>query len=232
MNYLAEFCSPIKAIGEQNHRLRTPIESIYEFYYFSNRAKALHIDFTTVLWYTDRKEAAKALEDAVLAIKYADTPVKVGSFQGFDLSVTVNSNMMGGGMSACLQGAASHTTKLIESFAHNLNRLEATLYNIDGRIERTQDNLAKLRLDHAEAQKIVAEPFPQQEELDTKEQRLKVVTDELNQAAIEAKKNAPKREKTCYFERAKMKRDAARLGKKPKTPKNQTKGRSKKQGIE
>lgn len=182
--------------------------------------------------YTDRKEAAKALEDAVLAIKYADTPVKVGSFQGFDLSVTVNSNMMGGGMSAGLQGAASHTTKLIESFAHNLNRLEAALYNIDGRIERTQDNLAKLRLDHAEAQKIVAEPFPQQEELDTKEQRLKVVTDELNQAAIEAKKNAPKREKTCYFERAKMKRDAARLGKKPKTPKDQTKGRSKKQGIE
>lgn len=182
--------------------------------------------------YTDRKEAAKALEDAVLAIKYADTPVKVGSFQGFDLSVTVNSNMMGGGMSAGLQGATSHTTKLIESFAHNLNRLEAALYNIDGRIERTQDNLAKLGLDHAEAQKIVAEPFPQQEELDTKEQRLKVVTDELNQAAIEAKKNAPKREKTCYFERAKMKRDAARLGKKPKTPKDQTKGRSKKQGIE
>lgn len=181
--------------------------------------------------YTDRKEAAKALEDAVLAIKYADTPVKVGSFQGFDLSVTVNSNMMGGGMSACLQGAASHTTKLIESFAHNLNRLEAALYNIDGRIERTQDNLAKLRLDHAEAQKIVAEPFPQQEELDTKEQRLKVVTDELNQAAIEAKKNAPKREKTCYFERAKMKRDAARLAKKPKTPKDKAKSRSK-QGIE
>lgn len=182
--------------------------------------------------YTDRKEAAKALEDAVLAIKYADTPVKVGSFQGFDLSVTVNSNMMGGGMSACLKGAASHTTKLIESFAHNLNRLEVALYNIDSRIERTQTDLAKLRLDHEEAQKIVAEPFPQQEELDSKEERLKVLTDELNQAAIEAKKNAPKREKTCYFERTKMKRDAARLAKKPRPPKAQTKGRSKKQGIE
>ena len=181
--------------------------------------------------YTDRKEAAKALEDAVLAIKYADTPVKVGSFQGFDLSVTMHSNMMGGGMSACLQGAASHTTKLIESFAHNLNRLEAALYNIDGRIERTQDNLAKLRLDHAEAQKIVAEPFPQQEELDSKEDRLKVLTAELNQAAIEAKKNAPKRDKTCYFERAKMKRDAARLAKKPRNPKDKAKGRGK-QGIE
>ena len=178
------------------------------------------------------KKRLRLLEDAVLAIKYADTPVKVGSFQGFDLSVTVNSNMMGGGMSACLKGAASHTTKLIESFAHNLNRLEAALYNIDGKIERTQENLAKLRLDHAEAQKIVAEPFPQQDELDSKEERLKVLTDELNQVAIEAKKNAPKREKTCYFERAKMKRDAARLAKKPKAPKDKAKGRSKKQGIE
>lgn len=182
--------------------------------------------------YTDRKEAAKALEDAVLAIKYADTPVKVGSFQGFELSVTINSNLMGGGKTACLRGAASHTTKLIESFAHNLNRLESALYNIDGRIDRTQADLAKLRLDHEEAQKIVAEPFPHQAELDSKEKRLKVLTDELNQAAIEAKKNAPKRDKTCYFERAKMKRDAMRLAKKPKTPKDKGKGRDKKQGIE
>ena len=80
-------------------------------------------------------------------------PVKVGSFQGFDLSVTMHSNLMGGGVTATLRGAAEHSTKLIESFAHNLNRLESALYNIDGRIERTQENLAKLRLDHAEAKK-------------------------------------------------------------------------------
>ena len=181
--------------------------------------------------YTDRKEAAKALEDAVLAIKYADTPVKVGSFQGFDLSVTMHSNLMGGGVTATLQGTAVHSTKLIESFAHNLNRLESALYNIDGRIERTQADLAKLRVDHAEAQKIVAEPFPQQAELEAKEDRLKTVTDELNQAAMEAKKNAPKREKTCYFERAKMKRDAMRIAKQPK--KSKTRGQDKKKpGLE
>ena len=182
--------------------------------------------------YTDRKEAAKALETAVLAVKFADTPVKVGSFQGFDLSVTMHSNLMGGGVTATLRGAAEHSTKLIESFAHNLNRLESALYNIDGRIERTRENLAKLRLDNAEAEKIVAEPFPQQEELESKEERLKVLTDELNQAAIEAKENAPKREKTCYFERAKMKRDAMRIAKKPRTPSDKAKGKTKKQGIE
>lgn len=113
-----------------------------------------------------------------------------------------------------------------------LDDYHRALYNIDGRIERTQADLAKLRLDHEEAKKIVAEPFPQQEELDSKEERLKVLTDELNQAAIEAKKNAPMREKTCFFERAKMKRDAARLAKQQKAPKDKAKGKSKKQGIE
>ena len=183
--------------------------------------------------YTDRKEAAKALETAALAIKYADTPIKVGSFQGFDLTITVNSSAMGGGKSACLRGAASHTTKLIDSFAHNLNRLESALYNIDGRIGAMNDELAKLRLDYAEAQKIVAEPFPQQAELETKEDRLKVLTDELNLAAIEAKKNAPKREKTCYFDRAKQRKEAARVAKqKSKPSKQKSKDKDKKQGIE
>lgn len=173
--------------------------------------------------YTDRKEAAKAFEDAALGIRIADTAVKIGSFQGFDLSVTMNSSAMGGGMTAKMQGQATHSTKLIESFAHNLNRLESALYNIDGRIEGVKENLAKLRLDHAEAQKIVAEPFPQQAELDSKEDRLKTLTDELNKAAIEAKKNAPKREKTCYFERAKLKRDAMKIAKKPKKSKDKGK---------
>ena len=38
----------------------------------------------------------KALEDAVLAIKYADTHVNFGSFQALDLSVTVNIYLIGG----------------------------------------------------------------------------------------------------------------------------------------
>lgn len=179
--------------------------------------------------YADRKEAAQALEDAVLDFvkRSSDSEKEIGEFQGFDLSVTMRNSAMGGDMTACLRGAALHTPKLIESFAHNLNRLEAALYNIDGRVERTQADLAKLRVDFAEAQKLAAESFPQQEELDSKEECLKILTDELNKAAMEAKRNAPKREKTCYFERAKMKRDAMRIAKKPKQ--NKDKGKNKKQ---
>jgi hypothetical protein len=52
----------------------------------------------------------------------------------------------------------------------------------------------------------------------------------LNLAAIEAKKNAPKREKTCYFERAKLKKEAMRIAKQPK--KGKDKSMVKKQEIE
>lgn len=135
--------------------------------------------------------------------------------------------MMGGGMSASMKGETTRSTKLIENFYHNLNRIEANLYNIDSKIEGTNENLAKLRLDYAEAQKIVSEPFPQQTELENKEERLKTLMEELNQAAIEAKKNAPKREKTCYFERAKLKRDAMRISQKPKKIKSKDQDKNK-----
>ena len=138
---------------------------------------------------------------------------------------------MGGGMSATMTGAYPHTTKLIESFAHNLRRLEGSLYNIDRKIDEVNTSLAKLRVDHTEAQKIVAEPFAQADELATKETRLKSLTEELNQVAIEAKKNAPKKEKTCYFERAKLKKEAAKIAKRSSTAKNQ-KSKSKDKGIE
>ena len=134
---------------------------------------------------------------------------------------------MGGGMSAVMQGEHSHTTNLIESFAHNLRRLEGCLYNIDRRIDDVNNSLAKLRIDYTEAQKIVAEPFSQADELAEKEERLKVLTDELNQAAIEAKKNAPKKEKTCYFERAKLKKEAVRIARKSPEKASKTKSQEK-----
>ncbi|HPY85450.1 MAG TPA: helicase C-terminal domain-containing protein [Ruminococcus flavefaciens] len=158
--------------------------------------------------YTDRKEAAKALETATLAIKYADTPVKVGSFQGFPLTVTVNSNWKGGGMFAELSGAYLHSVRLGENFLGNLRRVENALYKIDSKINDVQAELARLRVDFAEAQKIISEPFPQEHELKDKEDRLKTLTEELNKVAAEAKKNAPKKENTCYFALAKLKKEA------------------------
>ena len=69
-------------------------------------------------------------------------------------------------------------------------------------------------------------------ELDTKEDRLKTLTDELNKAAIESKKNAPKREQTCYFQRAQLKREAARIARKKSAPNKDKAQDKKKPGLE
>lgn len=229
-NTVYEMEDKIKVFPEREERLNNALENLR---YDREYLRKLPIDEETKLpvfritigetEYTDRKEAAKAFEDAVLNIRVADNSVQIGEFQGFPLSVTMNSPAMGGGITATIKGAYLHSTKLIESFAHNLKRLEGSLYNIDRKINDTNTNLTKLRVDFNEAQKIVSEPFPQADELDTKEFRLKTLTEELNQAAIEAKKNAPKKEKTCYFERAKLKKEAFRISQQSKKKNNEKK---------
>lgn len=240
-NTVYEMQDKIKAFPMKEEQLTTALSSLQ-----ADRKvlKALPIDSETKLpvfkikigevEYTDKKEAAKAFESAALAIRTADTPVKVGEFQGFPLSITVHSPAMGGGMTATMKGEYTHFAKLISSFTHNLNRIEAGFYNIDQRIDQVKTNLSKLRVDYEEAQKIVSAPFPQQAELESKSERLETLTAALNLAAIEAKKNAPKREQTCYFQRAQLKRDAARIAKKksaPKKSKEQDKDK-KKPGLE
>lgn len=126
----------------------------------------------------------------------------------------MNSPAMGGGVLATMQGAYPHTTKLIESFTHNLKRLKGSLYNIDRKINDVNTELSKLKVDYAEAQKIVAEPFPQAQELSDQGSRLKTLTAELNKAAMEAKKKPNLKKKPDYFERAKLKKEAMRISKK------------------
>lgn len=62
------------------------------------------------------------------------------------------------------------------------------------------------------------ELFPQQAELKSKEERLKDLTIAINLAAIEVKKNAPKREKICYFDRSKCKKETMRVAKQKSNP--------------
>jgi len=238
-NTVYEMQDKIKAFPMKEEQLTTALSNLQAD---RKALKALPIDPETKLpvfkmkigdvEYTDKKEAAKALEEVALSIRIADTPVKVGEFQGFPLSITVHSPAMGGGMTATMQGEYQHSAKLISSFAHNMSRIEAGLYNIDRRIDQVKTNLSKLRVDYDEAQKIVSAPFPQQAELESKSERLEKLTTALNLAAIEAKKNAPKREQTCYFQRAQLKREAARIAKKKSAPKKTKAQDKKKPGLE
>ena len=174
--------------------------------------------------YTDRKEAPQALEDAVLDFvkKSSDSEKEIGEFQGFKLSV--KAVMFGNepDISITMKGNAEHKCALTSSFSANLKRMESTLYKIDQTISDAQNNVNKLKMDLENAQRIVNTPFPQQAELEQKTERLASLTDELNQAAIEAKKNAPEKKRTCYFERAKLKKEAFKDRQKTTKPKERS----------
>mgnify|MGYP002708407922 CR=1 FL=1 len=178
--------------------------------------------------YTDRKEAAQALEDAVLDFvkKSSDSEKEIGEFQGFKLSV--KAVMFGNepDISVTMKGNAEHKCALTSSFSANLKRMESTLYKIDQTINDTQNSINKLKMDLENAMRIVNTPFPQQAELEEKTERLTALTEELNQAAIEAKKNAPEKQRTCYFERAKLKKEAFKDRQKPSKRKEQSKDRN------
>lgn len=158
-------------------------------------------------------------------IKHSNDESKViGEFQGF--SVPVSAVMLGKepDISISMKGEATHSCQLISSFTANFKRMESALYRIDQKIDDVQQNINKLDMDYKNAEKIVNTPFSKQEELETKTVRLASLTNELNQAAIEAKKNAPKQERTCYFERAKLKKEAFQNNKsKEKTQKQEKK---------
>ena len=174
--------------------------------------------------YTDRKEAAQALEDAVLDFvkKSSDSEKEIGEFQGFKLSV--KAVMFGNepDISITMKGNAEHKCALTSSFSANLKRMESTLYKIDQTISDAQNNINKLKMNLENARRIVNTPFPQQAELEQKTERLASLTDELNQAAIEAKKNAPEKQRTCYFERAKLKKEAFKDRQKTTKPKERS----------
>lgn len=171
--------------------------------------------------YTDRKEAAQALEDTVLDFvkKSSDSEKEIGEFQGFKLSV--KAVMFGNepDISITMKGNAEHKCALTSSFSANLKRMESTLYKIDQTINDTQNSINKLKMDLENAMRIVDTSFPQQAELEEKTERLTALTEKLNQAAMEAKKNAPEKQRTCYFERAKLQKEAFKDRQKTAKPK-------------
>lgn len=157
--------------------------------------------------YTDRTEAAKALETACLElISKSDEPVTIGKFHGFPLTVSYSSIEQG--LKATLHGAAQHKSDFSISFASNIKKLENSVFKIENNIDDVKTDLHRQELDVLEAKQILQQPFTQETELENKEKRLVELTEELNEAAAQAKLNNPGKQRTCYFEMAKLKKDS------------------------
>ena len=133
--------------------------------------------------YTDKDEAGKALIEACKQAARADITrnVEVGSYQGFKLNIGYEP--MNRVYVATLSGSASYKTELGGSESGNFTRLDNALNGMEDKLTATKQQLERLQNQLEEAMAQLDTPFPHEQELQEKSQRLDELTKQLESAA-------------------------------------------------
>ena len=126
---------------------------------------------------TDKENAGAAL---IQACKDQTTPqrTEIGRYRGFKMYVEYD--YMKKTFEMTLQGAVSHRLDLSASVLGNLTRIENAIGNISGRIAATQEKLATLEKQLADAKEELKKPFLQEAEYQEKNARLTQLNIELD----------------------------------------------------
>ncbi len=140
--------------------------------------------------FVEKDTAGEALLSVMKEVQGLE-PLKIGTYRGFDMSLTLED--FGKQYILTLKGEISHRVELGKDVRGNLIRMDNALGNIPGRIQAAEVQLASIREQLETAKTEVGKPFPQEEELKTKNARLIELNAELD---IEKQaKTAPVEEK-------------------------------------
>ena len=126
--------------------------------------------------FTDKKEAGIAFMAEATA-KAKEDYVKIGSFAGFDVKVMKTSEGIKGLISG-KQGYSFNTYPNNTTFM--INHMISVVESITEKVNAWNAQLVETKKDMAEQEKLIAEPFAKQAELDEKRKRYKEVMDILN----------------------------------------------------
>lgn len=127
--------------------------------------------------YTDKKEAGVALMAEATAKATADRYNTIGSFAGFDLRVIKSSE----GINGLLVGKQGYPFKTYSgNTTFMISQLAGVVESIDERVKLWQHDLTEVQKDIADQEKLIAEPFAKQAELDQKRARYNEVMEILN----------------------------------------------------
>ncbi len=105
-------------------------------------------------------------------------PLKIGSYRGFQMSLTLED--FGKQYILTLKGEMSHKVELGKDVRGNLIRIDNVLNQIPEKIQAAQAQLDNVRNQLETAKAEVGKPFPQEDELRTKNARLNELNAELN----------------------------------------------------
>lgn len=127
--------------------------------------------------YTDKKEAGAALALEIVAKAKTGEFVTVGKFAGFEIRVIKQGSEYVGHIT----GAQSYKFNVyLEKTTYMATHIASVVEGIDGRIEAWNEALKETQADLEAQQKMIAEPFAKQAELDRKTARFNEIMDILN----------------------------------------------------
>ncbi|MBR0411742.1 MAG: N-6 DNA methylase [Eubacterium sp.] len=138
-------------------------------------------DFSMVIGgkeYTDRKEAGTALIAACAGLKAVGSGGTVGDYQGFSLSSSFDSFFQTYRLT--IKRQCSYTIEVGRDPYGNIQRINNALSGITKQLTETEQKLENLNRQLATAKEEVAKPFPQEEELKAKNERLAELNSLLN----------------------------------------------------
>lgn len=127
--------------------------------------------------YANKKEAGAALALEIIAKAKTGEFVTVGKFAGFEIRVIKQGSEYVGHIT----GAQSYKFNVyLEKTTYMATHIASVVEGIDSRIEAWNEALKETQADLAAQQKMIAEPFAKQAELDRKTARFNEIMDILN----------------------------------------------------
>ncbi len=119
--------------------------------------------------YTDKKGAGSAILAACKAMKSPE-PKSIGVYRGFNMELSFNNFEKEYVLT--LVGELRHPTPLGPDILGNITRIDNLISKFPERLEATKEKLADTHTQMKNAQEQVEKPFPQEDELAQKNERL------------------------------------------------------------
>ena len=123
--------------------------------------------------YTEKAQAGQALLDACSQIESTE-PVSVGFYRGFGMELSYEA--FSKEYQVSLKGALSHRVSLGTDVFGNITRLDNALNGLEQRLESNREALERTKEQMAVAKTEAEKPFPREQELREKSQRLAELT--------------------------------------------------------
>jgi len=128
--------------------------------------------------YTDKKEAGTALLDTCKATSMVDTAMKVGKYQGFNMRIRFDTFEKAFKIS--LKNESVVTARLGTDEIGNITRMNNLLESFPERLIELEQKLENIQNQLASAKEEVIKPFPKEDELTEKLERLNELNALLN----------------------------------------------------